>query len=111
MRFKIIVIIKLMMIEEARGKKKVKLPRFTRISPGNFPIKGIFGDNKINDPNTTRNIPVTIIIFPKELISIDPTSAVFIFTPNYIMVRFNRNSSVTLINPKSRVLEFYDIKI
>jgi hypothetical protein len=54
------------MIDEARGKKNVKLSRLIRISPGNLPMKGIFGDNKINDPNTTRNIPVIIIIFPKD---------------------------------------------
>jgi hypothetical protein len=65
-RFKIIVIIKLMIIDEARGKKNVKLSRFIRISPGNRPINGIFGDNRINDPNTTRNIPSTIITFPKD---------------------------------------------
>jgi hypothetical protein len=65
-RFKITVIIKLMIIDEARGKKNVKLSRFIRISPGNRPINGIFGDNRISDPNTTRNIPSTIITFPKD---------------------------------------------
>jgi hypothetical protein len=66
MRFKIIVIIKLIIIDEARGKKNVRLSRFIRISPGNLPMRGILGDNKINDPNTTRNIPIAITIFPKD---------------------------------------------
>jgi hypothetical protein len=65
-RFKIIVIIRLMIIDEAKGKKKVRLSRFIRISPGNRPINGIFGDNRISDPNTTRNIPSTTITFPKD---------------------------------------------
>jgi hypothetical protein len=66
MRFKIIVIIKLIMTDEARGRKNVKLSRFIRKSPGNLPMKGIFGDNKISNPNTTRNIPITSIIFPRD---------------------------------------------
>ena len=66
MRFKIIVIIKLITIDEARGKKNVKLSRFITISPGNLPMKGIFGNNNIRDPNTTRNIPTTTISFPKD---------------------------------------------
>jgi hypothetical protein len=54
------------MIDEARGKKNVTLSRFIRISPGNLPMKGIFGDNIMSDPNTTRNIPITSIIFPND---------------------------------------------
>lgn len=58
----------LRIIHVVTGKKNVKLPRLTKMSPGNFPTPGSLPANVTTAPNASKTMPASISNFPIELI-------------------------------------------
>jgi hypothetical protein len=57
----------LRMMHVVTGKKKVKLPRLTTMSPGNLPTPGILPVKVRTAPSASKITPINMSNFPMEL--------------------------------------------
>jgi hypothetical protein len=85
-KFRIIVRTILRVIQVATGKKKVNFSLLIKISPGNWPKKGIFALTKNSKPTPTKITP------PRIKGIANPSIGIIIFhLPNYQKIQKGRN--------------------